>query len=71
YLYQSLQRSFKALGTYIVMFNDKGMEKYRASIGPCLDNLIEIVQLGRFPDSLYLFFTEFLKEWQDFQTQNV
>lgn len=70
YLYQSLQRSFKALGTYIVMFNDKGMEKYRASITPCLENLIEIVQLGRFPDSLYLFFTEFLKEWQD-QTENV
>lgn len=71
YLYQSLQRSFKALGTYIVMFNDKGMEKYRASITPCLENLIEIVQLGRFPDSLYLFFTDFLKEWQDFQTENV
>ena len=58
YLTQALQRSFKALGTYFVMFYDKSYEKYGKSIPGCLDNLIEITQLGRFPDSLYLFFKE-------------
>lgn len=55
YLVQCLQRSFKALGTYFIMYNDRGYEKYKESIPKCLENLMEIIQLGGFPDSIYLF----------------
>jgi aminoglycoside/choline kinase family phosphotransferase len=65
YLLQAFQRSFKALGTYFVMFNDKGYMKYKASIPICLINLIEIVQLGKFPDSLYLFLSDMKNKWED------
>lgn len=65
YLLQAFQRSFKALGTYFVMFHDKGYLKYKLSIPICLNNLLEIVQLGRFPDSLYLFFSDLKKKWED------
>lgn len=62
YLTQCLQRSFKALGSYLVLFHKEKKEKYKESLIPCLDNLIEIVQVGKFPDSLYLFFTSFKEE---------
>ncbi len=62
YLTQGLQRSFKALGSYLVLFHNEKKEKYKECIIPCLDNLIEIVQLGKFPDSLYLFFNSFKEE---------
>jgi N-acetylmuramate 1-kinase len=65
YLLQAFQRSFKALGTYFVMFHDKGYRKYKPSIPICLNNLLEIVQLGRFPDSLYLFLSDLKKRWED------
>ena len=50
YWNQAIQRSFKALGTYLVMYSEKGMEKYFSSIQPCLENLIEIIQVAKFPD---------------------
>ncbi|HMV43005.1 MAG TPA: aminoglycoside phosphotransferase family protein [Leptospiraceae bacterium] len=56
YLTQALQRSFKALGTYLVQFNEKQNLKYKESIPKALENLMEICQLGRFPDQLYVFF---------------
>lgn len=56
YLTQALQRSFKALGTYIVQFHDKKNIKFKESIPKALENLMEICQLGRFPDQLYVFF---------------
>jgi N-acetylmuramate 1-kinase len=55
YISQCLQRSFKALGSYIMLFNDKGHTKYKESIFICLDNLLEIVQLGMYPDAIFLF----------------
>jgi len=64
YLLQALQRSFKALGTYFVMFNEKGFIKYKSSISPCLNNILEIIELGKFPDYLYLFFNELKSEWE-------
>lgn len=70
YLLQALQRSFKALGTYFVMYNDKGYHKYKSSILPCLQNLIEITQLGRFPDTLYLQFKEIELRWRDYLERN-
>ncbi|MBP9165395.1 MAG: serine/threonine protein kinase, partial [Leptospiraceae bacterium] len=56
YLTQALQRSFKALGTYLVQFHDKKNFRFKESIIKSLDNLMEISQLGRFPDQLYVFF---------------
>jgi N-acetylmuramate 1-kinase len=56
YLTQALQRSFKALGTYFVQFHDKKNQRFKDSITKALDNLLEICQLGKFPDQLYVFF---------------
>ena len=52
---QALQRSFKALGFYLFSVSEKGKAKYKESILNCLDNLEEIIQLGYFPDSLFVF----------------
>ena len=54
----------KALGTYFVMFNEKGFIKYKSSILPCLNNILEIIELGKFPDYMYLFFNELKSEWE-------
>lgn len=70
YLVQCFQRSFKALGTYFVMFHDRGYEKYKESIPHCLENLLEIIQLGGFPDSIYLFVYFLRKEWENFLEKN-
>ncbi|XDD49805.1 aminoglycoside phosphotransferase family protein [Leptospira sp. WS92.C1] len=61
YYLQCLQRSYKALGSYFYLVTDKKMDKYRSSVFSALDNLIEIVQAGLFPDQLYVFF-HLLKE---------
>ncbi|RHX95951.1 serine/threonine protein kinase [Leptospira yasudae] len=61
YYIQCLQRSYKALGSYFYLVADKKMDKYRPSILSALDNLLEIVQAGLFPDQLYVFF-HLLKE---------
>lgn len=52
---QALQRSFKALGTYFRMVTDHGKDKFKPSIISCLNQLEEIIQLGMFADSLYIF----------------
>ncbi|EMJ88356.1 phosphotransferase [Leptospira meyeri] len=52
---QALQRSFKALGTYFRMVTDHGKNKFKPSIISCLNQLEEIIQLGMFADSLYIF----------------
>jgi aminoglycoside/choline kinase family phosphotransferase len=65
YLTQCLQRSLKALGSYLYLYNDKGYEKYKPSISHCLDNLIEIIQLGGFPNSIYLFVYLFQQHWKE------
>lgn len=62
YLNQCLQRSFKALGTYLIQFHDKKNLKFKESISAALENLMEICQLGVFPDHLYIFFKSFLTE---------
>jgi aminoglycoside/choline kinase family phosphotransferase len=70
YLTQALQRSFKALGTYIVQFHDKKNHRFKESITKALDNLMEICQLGRFPDQLYVFFyllKQKLEEHEEFK----
>ncbi|EMO15887.1 phosphotransferase enzyme family protein [Leptospira santarosai str. CBC1416] len=56
YYIQCLQRSYKALGSYFYLVADKKMDKYRVSVLNALDNLLEIVQVGLFPDQLYVFF---------------
>ncbi|PJZ29412.1 aminoglycoside phosphotransferase family protein [Leptospira kmetyi] len=61
YYIQCLQRSYKALGSYFYLVADKKMDKYRESVLSALDNLLEIVQAGLFPDQLYVFF-HLLKE---------
>lgn len=61
YYIQCLQRSYKALGSYFYLVADKKMDKYRESALSALDNLLEIVQAGLFPDQLYVFF-HLLKE---------
>ncbi len=62
YYLQALQRSFKALGTYLIQVNEKGNNKFLPSLYNCLDNIEEIIQLGCMPDSLYLFVTDFRKK---------
>nr|WP_208729579.1 aminoglycoside phosphotransferase family protein [Leptospira congkakensis] len=52
---QALQRSFKALGTYFRMVTDHKKEKFKTSIIACLNQLEEIIQLGMFSDSLFIF----------------
>ncbi|MDF3820909.1 phosphotransferase [Leptospira sp. 96542] len=52
---QTLQRSFKALGTYFRMVTDQKKEKFKPSILKCLNQLEDIIQLGMFADSLYIF----------------
>lgn len=52
---QALQRSFKALGTYFRMVVDQNNSKFKPSILSCLNQLEEIIQLGLFSDSLYIF----------------
>ncbi|TGL65400.1 phosphotransferase [Leptospira jelokensis] len=52
---QALQRSFKALGTYFRMVVDQNKDKFKPSILSCLNQLEEIIQLGMFSDSLYIF----------------
>ncbi|XDD42851.1 phosphotransferase [Leptospira sp. WS60.C2] len=52
---QALQRSFKALGTYFRMVVDQKKDKFKPSILSCLNQLEEIIQLGMFSDSLYIF----------------
>ncbi|EMY62553.1 phosphotransferase [Leptospira terpstrae] len=52
---QALQRSFKALGTYFRMVTDHKKDKFKTSIISCLNQLEEIIQLGMFADSLYIF----------------
>ncbi|WP_411824173.1 phosphotransferase [Leptospira sp. 'Mane'] len=52
---QALQRSFKALGTYFRMVADEKKMKFKPSILSCLQQLEEIVQIGMFADSLYVF----------------
>ncbi|MCB1192568.1 MAG: phosphotransferase [Leptospiraceae bacterium] len=61
YLRQALQRSFKALGTYLKLFHQQKMEKYRKSIINALENLLEITQLGCFADQCYVFFYQLNK----------
>lgn len=67
YLNQCFQRSFKALGTYIIQFHEKGNQKYKPSISKCLNNLLEITQIAGFPNSTYFFFKEFLEKWRQEQ----
>lgn len=62
YYLQCLQRSYKALGSYFMLIADKKQDKYRQSVINCLDNLLEIVQVGLFPDQLFLFFHLLKKE---------
>lgn len=61
---QALQRSFKALGTYIIQINEKNNLKFLPSFYSCLDNLEEISQLGQLPDSVYIFIVDLRKKIQ-------
>jgi len=58
---QALQRVLKAIGTYVFLVFEKGMTGYFASIPEALDRAEEIIQLGRFPDSCYVFMINFKK----------
>jgi len=58
YYLQALQRSFKALGTYFRMIVDYQKWKFATSIWNCLGNIEEIIQLGLFPDFLFVFVCE-------------
>ncbi|MCZ8345964.1 MAG: aminoglycoside phosphotransferase family protein [Leptospiraceae bacterium] len=67
YYLQALQRSFKALGTYIIQINEKQNMKFLPSFYACLDNLEEISQLGQLPDSVYLFVVDLRNKIQNVQ----
>lgn len=62
YYLQAFQRSFKALGTYIIQVNEKQNRKFLPSLKNCLNNLIEISQLGVLPDAIYIFSEQLLQE---------
>lgn len=59
YYLQAFQRSNKALGTYLHMVSS-GKTKFGDSIEPCLQNILEILQLGLFPDIVYLYYKDLL-----------
>ncbi|TGL24162.1 DUF1679 domain-containing protein [Leptospira yanagawae] len=71
---QALQRSFKALGTYFRMVVDHDKNKFKPSILACLNQLEEIIQLGMFSDSLYIFVKSLQNELnlhKDFRQFNI
>ncbi|ABZ92623.1 Serine/Threonine protein kinase [Leptospira biflexa serovar Patoc strain 'Patoc 1 (Ames)'] len=71
---QALQRSFKALGTYFRMVVDLDKEKFKPSILSCLNQLEEIIQLGMFADSLFIFVRSLrdeLNHHKDFRNLNL
>lgn len=55
YYAQALQRILKALGTYLHQVHQKGHGGYLSTIPAALQRIEEICQLGRFPDSVFLF----------------
>ncbi len=55
YYAQALQRLLKALGTYVHQVYVKNHKVYAPSIPAALQRIEEVAQLGRFPDSVYLF----------------
>lgn len=55
YYLQALQRIFKALGSYLFLTFEKEKPFYVHSIEPALRRLEEIVLLGHFPDTVFLF----------------
>ena len=55
YYAQALQRMFKALGTYLFQVHRRGHQVYLPSIPAALQRIEEICQLGRFPDTVFLF----------------
>ncbi len=55
YYAQALQRVLKALGTYVHQVHEKRHSIYTPSISAALIRIEEICQLGRFPDSVFLF----------------
>lgn len=65
YLTQCLQRSFKALGTYLVQFHKQKNPRFKESILKSLIQLLEITQLGMFSDQCYVFFFMFKKELEE------
>jgi N-acetylmuramate 1-kinase len=62
YYLQALQRSFKALGTYLIQVGEKKNPKFKSSLFSCLENIQEISQLGHLPDSVYIFAYQLSKE---------
>lgn len=55
YYAQALQRLLKALGTYVHQVYVKNYKAYSPSVTAALVRIEEVAQLGRFPDSVYLF----------------
>ena len=46
----SLQRAFKALGSYLMLVGEKKMEKFRPSIFQCLRHLVKISDNKHIPE---------------------
>lgn len=59
---QSFQRSFKALGTYLIQVGEKNNPKFLPSLFHCLDNIQEIAQLGHLPDDVFIFAHQFSRD---------
>lgn len=55
YLRQAMQRTFKALGSYFMLFHHRGYQKYGVSILSALDNILEIHSIGKFNDEIKIF----------------
>ncbi|WCL49824.1 aminoglycoside phosphotransferase family protein [Leptospira sp. GIMC2001] len=62
YYLQGLQRSFKALGTYLIQVGDRNNAKFIPSLFSCLKNLEELCQIGLLPDSVFIFLHELQTE---------
>jgi hypothetical protein len=54
----ALQRLLKALGTYLFQVVVRENPAYLESIPRCLARAEEVVQLGRFPDTVFIFVWE-------------
>ena len=55
YYLQALQRLLKALGSYLFLTFEKNKPQYIHSIEPALRRIEEVVLLGHFPDTVFLF----------------
>jgi len=65
---QALQRLFKALGSFLYLGYDLNKKHFLNYIIPDLEQMILLSQLGRFPDTVYLYSNQLLNHFRSLRT---